>query len=79
MRISGQFRFTIRKRLATRRLVALPSWIIDIAVVDLGMAVQKDGQQGAEETGRAGRRPVDVFVDAGPADVVVHQILLHGY
>jgi hypothetical protein len=53
--------------------------IIEVLISHLGMAMKEDGENSPEEPGRVGRRTVDVLIDPGPADIMLHQILLHGY
>ena len=43
----------------------------------LGLSMQDDGEKGAQETGRIRGRTIDILVDPGFADVVLHVVFLH--
>lgn len=45
----------------------------------LGLSVQDDGEQGSEETGRIGGWAIDILVNPGIANVVLHVVFLHRY
>ena len=49
-----------------------------IRITRLGMPDQNDGQQRAQEPGRAKRRTIYVLVYLGVTSVEMHWILLHG-
>lgn len=42
-----------------------------------GMSMENDGKKGAQETGQVGRRAIDVFVNPGVTDIVLHVVFLH--
>jgi hypothetical protein len=43
----------------------------------LGLSVQDDGEESAQKTGRIGRRTIDILVNPGIANVVLHVVFLH--
>jgi hypothetical protein len=43
----------------------------------LGLSMQDDGEKRAQETGRIRGRTIDILVDPGFADVVLHVVFLH--
>ena len=43
----------------------------------LGLSVQNDGEESAQKTGRIRRRPVNVLIDPGIANIVLHVVFLH--
>jgi hypothetical protein len=43
----------------------------------LGLSVEDDGEKGPQETGRIRGRTINILVDPGSADVVLHVVFLH--
>ena len=43
----------------------------------LGLSVQDNGEQGSQKTGRIGGRAIDILVNPGIANVVLHVVFLH--
>ena len=43
----------------------------------LGLSVQDDGEQGSKKTGRIGGGAIDILVNPGIANVVLHVVFLH--
>jgi hypothetical protein len=43
----------------------------------LGMPMENDGKKGAQETGQVGGRAIDVFVNPGVTNIVLHVVFLH--
>jgi hypothetical protein len=43
----------------------------------LGLSVQDDGEKSAQKTGRIRGRTINILVNPGFADVVLHVVFLH--
>jgi hypothetical protein len=43
----------------------------------LGLSVQDDGEKSAQETGKVRGRTIDILIDPGIADVILHVGFLH--
>jgi hypothetical protein len=43
----------------------------------LGLSVKDDGEKGAQKTGRIRGRTINILVDPGFADVILHVVFLH--
>jgi hypothetical protein len=43
----------------------------------LGLSVKDDGEEGTQKTGRIGRGAIDILVNPGIANVILHVVFLH--